>query len=76
MLNLLIAIMSDSYEKVKESEVVEARKLRAQTIIDEEVLMSDAERSNPVYFPQLAFHAAVPGVRGRVGAAAERSALH
>ena len=28
--------MGDSYEKVKESEVVEARKLRAQTIIDEE----------------------------------------
>ena len=30
MLNLLIAIMADSYEKVKELEIVEARKLRAQ----------------------------------------------
>ena len=52
MLNLLIAIMADSYEKVKESEVVEARKLRAQTIIDEEALMSEAARSNPAYFPR------------------------
>ena len=52
MLNLLTAIMADSYEKVKESEIVEARKMRAQTIIDEEALMSDADRANPEYFPQ------------------------
>jgi SMC interacting uncharacterized protein involved in chromosome segregation len=32
--------------------VVEARKLRAQTIIDEESLMSDADRANPDYFPK------------------------
>ena len=51
MLNMLIAIMGDSYEKVKESEVVEARRLRAQTIIDEEALMSDADLANPDYFP-------------------------
>ena len=52
MLNLLIATMGDSYEKVKESEVVEARRLRAQTIIDEEALMSDADLANPDYFPE------------------------
>jgi hypothetical protein len=52
MLNLLIAIMGDSYEKVKESEVVEARRLRAQTIIDEEALMSDADLANPDDFPE------------------------
>jgi hypothetical protein len=52
MLNLLIAIMSDSYEKVKESEVVEARKLRAETIIAEEKLMSDRDRANADYFPR------------------------
>eukprot|EP01046_Picozoa_sp_COSAG06_P066391 COSAG06_NODE_16726_length_984_cov_1.819209_3_plen_59_part_00 len=44
--------MADSYEKVKESEVVEARKLRAETIIDEEALMSDADLANPEYFPR------------------------
>jgi hypothetical protein len=52
MLNLLIAIMSDSYEKVKETEVIEARKLRAETIIVEEKLMSAADRKNPEYFPR------------------------
>ena len=52
MLNLLIAIMSDSYEKVKDGEVVEARKLTAQTIIDEEAMMSEEDRSNKAYFPE------------------------
>ena len=44
--------MSDSYEKVKESEVVEARKLRAETIIDEEKLMSEKDRAKTEYFPR------------------------
>ena len=51
MLNLLIAIMSDSYERVKDGEELEARKLTAQTIIDEEAMMSQADRDNPEYFP-------------------------
>ena len=51
MLNLLIAIMADSYEKVKESEVLEARILRAQTIIDAEALMSEADWKKEEYFP-------------------------
>ena len=33
-------------------EVVEARKLRAQTIIDEEAGMSQAERENVMFFPE------------------------
>ena len=40
MLNLLIAIMGDSYEKVKESERVEALRERAQIIVE-------AERTHP-----------------------------
>jgi len=51
MLNLLIAIMSDSYERVMEANVVEARKLRVQTILDEERMMSSADRANPLFFP-------------------------
>jgi hypothetical protein len=51
MLNLLIAIMSDSYEKVKDGEVVEALKLRAETIIAEEAMMSEADWRNASYFP-------------------------
>jgi len=52
MLNLLIAIMSDSYEKVKDSEVVEARKLTAQTIIEEETMMSVEDRQKTEFFPE------------------------
>ena len=51
MLNLLIAIMSDSYEKVKDGEVVEALKLRAETIISEEAMMSEADWRED-WFPQ------------------------
>ena len=40
LLNLLIAIMGDSYGKVKESERVEALRERAQIIVE-------AERTNP-----------------------------
>merc|ERR1712185_891874 len=40
LLNLLIAIMGDSYEKVKESERVEALRERAQIIVE-------AERTHP-----------------------------
>merc|ERR1712185_25088 len=36
LLNLLIAIMGDSYEKVKESERVEALRERAQIIVEVE----------------------------------------
>ena len=42
LLNLLIAIMGDSYGKVKESERVEALRERAQIIVE-------AERTNPHY---------------------------
>ena len=51
MLNLLIAIMSDSYERVMEKNEVEARKLQAETIVLEEQLMSDVELNNPTWFP-------------------------
>jgi hypothetical protein len=38
MLNLLIAIMSDSYDKVKERELVEGLKEKAKTIVGMELL--------------------------------------
>ena len=46
LLNLLIAIMSDSYEQVKESEVVEDRKGRASLIVEHERLWP-AENTYP-----------------------------
>jgi hypothetical protein len=44
MLNLIIAIMGDSYEKVKENETVEALHERAKVIVDMELL---CERNIP-----------------------------
>ena len=35
LLNLLIAIMTDSYEQVKESEIVEDRKGRARLVVEQ-----------------------------------------
>jgi hypothetical protein len=72
MLNLLIAIMADSYERVKEAEVVEARKLRAQTILNEERLMSKyTSAQSPTYLQVLQAtdikDAAWSGLSGKVG---------
>ena len=49
MLNLLIAIMSDVFERVTESWVFEGRKMRIETIIEEELLMNDSQ--NAEFFP-------------------------
>eukprot|EP01046_Picozoa_sp_COSAG06_P001956 COSAG06_NODE_65_length_26676_cov_11.671107_23_plen_114_part_00 len=49
---LLLAHLKNSYEKVKASEVVEASKVRAKTIIEEEATMSAKDRANPEYFPE------------------------
>eukprot|EP01049_Picozoa_sp_SAG25_P002616 SAG25_NODE_138_length_14172_cov_11.875364_14_plen_226_part_00 len=49
MLNLLIALMSDTFERVMESWVFEGRKMRIETIIEQELLMNDSE--NAAYFP-------------------------
>ena len=50
MLNLLIALMADTFERVMESWVFEGRKMRVETIIEEELLMNDSE--NAAYFPE------------------------
>ena len=50
MLNLLVALMSDTFERVMESWVFESRKMRIETIIEQEVLMDDTQ--NAEYFPE------------------------
>jgi hypothetical protein len=50
MLNLLIAIMSDTFERVMESWVFEGRKMRIETIMEEELLLNDSQ--NTEYFPE------------------------
>jgi hypothetical protein len=50
MFNLLIAIMSDTFDRVMDSWVFEGRKMRVETIIEEELLMDDSH--NAAYFPE------------------------
>ena len=52
MLNLLIAIMSDTYERIMESWEFEGIRMQAETIIEQEQLMSTSDKSNPEYFPK------------------------
>jgi hypothetical protein len=51
MFNVLIAIVSTLFDNVMETADVEVDQQRADAIIDEEALMSDADRSNAEYFP-------------------------
>jgi hypothetical protein len=46
MLNLLIALMADTFERVTESWVFESRKMRVETIIEEELLMNDSDNTD------------------------------
>eukprot|EP01046_Picozoa_sp_COSAG06_P017165 COSAG06_NODE_1157_length_10466_cov_3.303752_2_plen_1487_part_00 len=52
MFNVLIAIVSDLYADVKETQDVEVDMRRAEAIISAEARMSKAERCNPDYFPE------------------------
>ena len=45
MLNLLIALMADTFERVMESWVFESRKMRVETIIEQELLMDDSDNA-------------------------------
>ena len=46
MLNLLIALMADTFERVTESWVFESRKMRVETIIEKELLMNDSDNTD------------------------------
>ena len=52
MLNLLIALMGDSYEKVQESAEVEFRRQRAQLLREYEFHMPKKRRDDPRLFPR------------------------
>lgn len=51
LLNLLIAIMGDTFGRVKESQIVEFYHNYAGLIYELEVMMADSERRNDLYFP-------------------------
>jgi archaellum component FlaC len=46
MLNLLIALMADTFERVMESWVFESRKMRVEKIIEQELLMNDSDNTD------------------------------
>ena len=51
MFNVLIAIVSDVYNDVKETAEVEVRKLRAKMIIETQSVMSSSEKNDVDEFP-------------------------
>jgi hypothetical protein len=52
MFNVLIAIVSEVYDKTIETAEVDVRKRKAEVMIHEEALMTTAELENPDYFPE------------------------
>lgn len=58
-LNILIAVISDGFERVMERSALSTRYEKASIITEIEVLMSEAELNNPDLFP-LWIHALVP----------------
>lgn len=52
-LNLLIAIMGDSYDRIKEKEIAQWRRQQAKSIIDETLLLTDVlkNRKSRSWFP-------------------------
>lgn len=45
-LNLLIAIMGDSYDRIKEKEIAQWRRQQAKSIVDETLLITDGKKKN------------------------------
>ncbi|CDW85302.1 wd-40 repeat protein [Stylonychia lemnae] len=50
-MNFIIAVISESYEKVMQKLVAESYKVKANLILEREQLFSEQELKNPVYFP-------------------------
>jgi len=59
VLNLLIARMSDSYERIQEEAEFTVLRLKAQILIQIEMKLSKADKANPRWFPRW-IHVLVP----------------
>eukprot|EP00049_Salpingoeca_infusionum_P015675 m.306947 g.306947 ORF g.306947 m.306947 type:complete len:1444 (-) comp15929_c0_seq1:219-4550(-) len=59
LLNLLIALMSDSYERIQDRADIEFQHLRARMVYKEERFMTNQQKQDPKLFPQW-LHALVP----------------
>jgi hypothetical protein len=51
-MNFIVAVVSESYEKCMQSQVIEKYKLRVEMILERERTMSPAEFKNPAFFPR------------------------
>ncbi len=51
-MNFIIAVISESYEKVMQKLVALSFMLKAEMIVERESMMSDDEASNPEFFPK------------------------
>lgn len=51
LLNLLIALMSDSYERIQEASANEFKLMRSKILVEHEILMTDIEKANSEWFP-------------------------
>jgi hypothetical protein len=52
LLNLLIALLSDSYEKIQDRAYIEFQLARARIVVSHEKLFSVASLDNPILFPE------------------------
>ncbi len=50
-MNFIIAVISESYEKVMQRLVALSYMLKAEMIVERESMMTDADKNNPLYFP-------------------------
>ena len=67
LLNLLIALMSDSYQRIQDRSIIELRFLRARILLEIELYLSPKELANPDWFPRY-LHVLVPrGMNKPVG---------
>jgi hypothetical protein len=55
MLNLLIALMGGSYERIEQNTKNAMRRQKAELLVSLEVLMSDEDKRNEEYFPRWLF---------------------
>ena len=55
MLNLLIALMGGSYERIEQNTKNAMRRQKAELLVSLEVLMSDEDKRNDRYFPRWLF---------------------
>ena len=73
LLNMLIALQADTYDRVQEKATCEFLRERARVVLDFELFMSEKERKDRRLFPQF-IHILVPtgdvGVDGRVSTSA------